>query len=262
MTYRETNLVAAIERLSGNALGTLAQPQRDHLDQFHAGGPEAVERLLPGLGLTPAMTVLDVGSGLGGPARQVARSAGCRVVGVDITAAYVEAATALTDDAGLAGRVRFECADLAAFDARGFDAAYTMHVQMNVADKMRFFGEIARRLRPGARFAVFEVCRNGAAEQVLPMPWSLDGSDSFLVSADELRATIESCGFELLEWVDESAWVRQWFEQTPARVAAVPTHAMLPALLQDGPLRMMNFAAAVFGDVVTVHRGCFRRTGS
>ena len=61
MTYRETNLVAAIERLSGNALGTLAQPQRDHLDQFHAGGREAVDRLLPGLGLTPAMTVLDVG---------------------------------------------------------------------------------------------------------------------------------------------------------------------------------------------------------
>jgi len=260
VTYRETNLIAAIERLSGHALTELGQPHRDHLDQFHAGGREAVDRLLPGLGLTPAMTVLDVGSGLGGPARQVALSTGCRVVGVDITAAYVEAATALTDDAGLAGRVRFECADLAAFDARGFDAAYTMHVHMNVADKASFFAQIARRLRPGARFAIFEVCGNGAAVPVLPLPWSLDGSDSFLVSPQELRATIESSGFELLEWVDESTWIRQWFEQTPDRVAAAPTPAMLPALLQDGPLRMMNFAAAIFGDVVSVHRACFRRT--
>jgi sarcosine/dimethylglycine N-methyltransferase len=259
VTYAETNLVASIERLSGTDLAGLAQPQRDHLDQFHAGGAEAVDRLLPGLGLTPELTVLDVGSGFGGPARQVARSAGCRVVGLDITPAYVQAARALTDAAGLSERVGFECVDIAAFDAREFDAAYTMHVQMNVADKASFFGEIARRLRLGARFAVFEVCSSGAAEPVLPLPWSLDGTDSFLVPADELRATIESCGFELLAWVDESAWVRQWFEQTPARVAAAPTRAMLPALLQDGPIRMMNFAAAVFNDVVSVQRGCFRR---
>jgi cyclopropane fatty-acyl-phospholipid synthase-like methyltransferase len=260
MTYRETNLVASIERLSGAPLVALAQPQRDHVDQFHAGGAEAVDRLLPGLGLTPAMTVLDVGSGLGGPARQVARSAGCRVVGVDITPAYVEAARALTDAAGLSERVGFECTDLAALDATEFDAAYTVHVQMNVADKTRFFGEIARRLRPGARFAVFGVCRNGAAVPVLPLPWSLVGTDSHLVAAEELRATIESCGFELLDWADESAWIRQWFEQTPARVAAAATRALLPALLQDGPRRMTNFAAALFGGVVSVHRGCFTRT--
>lgn len=274
MTYTETDLVASIERLSGAALAAMAQPQRDHVDQFHAGGPEAVGRLLPGLALTRAMTVLDVGSGLGGPARQVARSAGCRVLGVDITPAYVEAARALTAAAGLTDRVRFECAGLAGldgidaggasgasgFDTREFDAAYTMHVQMNVANKAGFFGEIARRLRPGARLAVFEVCRNRAAEPALPLPWSLDGTDSFLVPADALRATIESCGFELLEWVDESAWIRQWFERTPDRVAAAATEAMLPALLRDGPIRMMNFAAAVFGDVVSVHRGCFTRT--
>jgi sarcosine/dimethylglycine N-methyltransferase len=259
MTYNETDLVASMERIAGGHLGELQQGQWDRLDQFHSGGAEAVDRLLPGLQLTPGMTVLDVGSGLGGPARQVARNTGCVVVGVDITPAYVDAAVALTDIAGMAEQVSFFCDDITAFDRADFGAAYTMHVQMNVADKASFFGEIARRLRLGARFAVFEVCSSGAAEPVLPLPWSLDGTDSFLVPADELRATIESCGFELLAWVDESAWVRQWFEQTPARVAAAPTRAMLPALLQDGPIRMMNFAAAVFNDVVSVQRGCFRR---
>jgi protein-L-isoaspartate O-methyltransferase len=79
VTYTETDVVASIERLSGNALPALTQNQRDQLDQFHAGGPAAVDRILPTLRLAPEMTVLDVGSGLGRPARQVARSAGRRV---------------------------------------------------------------------------------------------------------------------------------------------------------------------------------------
>lgn len=257
MTYAETDVVASIERLSGQTLAVLTQNQRDQLDQFHAGGPEAVQRLLPNLRLTPGMTVLDVGSGLGGPARQVASTTGCSVVGIDITPAYVEAARALTDAAGLTQHVRFVCSDIAALDPIKFDAAYTMHVQMNVADKQTFFGEIARRLRPGARLAIFEVCRNGEAEPSPPLPWSLDGSDSFLATPDELRRTIQSCGFELVEWVDETAWVRNWFERAAARMAAAGTQATLPALLNNGATRTMNFAAAIARDVVSIHRGAF-----
>jgi ubiquinone/menaquinone biosynthesis C-methylase UbiE len=257
MTYTETDLVASIERLSGRTLAALTPDQRDQLDQFHAGGPEAVHRLLADLRLTPGMTVLDVGSGLGGPARQVATVSGCSVVGIDITQGYVDAARAIADAAGLADHVRFVCTDVAALEPRRFDAAYTMHVQMNVADKRTFFAAIARALRPGARFAIFEVCRNGTAEPALPLPWSLDGSDSFLATAPELRRTVESCGFELVEWVDETAWVRSWFADAAARMTAVGPQATLPALLTDGPSRMLNFAAALVGGVVSIHRGVF-----
>lgn len=262
MTYTETDVAAAIERISGNPLAALTREQRDQFDQFHAGGPEAVERLLSGLQLAPGTTVLDVGSGLGGPARQVAATTGCNVVGVDITPAYVDAARALTAAAGLTDRVRFVCTDLAALEPSPFDAAYTLHVQMNVADKRTFFAEIAGRLRPGARLAVFEVCRTGAAEPPLPLPWSLDGTDSFLATAEELRGTIQSCGFELAEWVDETAWVRGWFERAAARMAANGTGVTLPGLLDDGPARMMNFAAAIAGGVVSIHRGSFVRVES
>lgn len=257
MTYTETDVAASIERLSGTNLAALTQNQRDQLDQFHAGGPEAVDRILANLRLAPGMTVLDVGSGLGGPARQIARNAGCSVVGVDITPAYVDAARALTDATGLAERVQFYCTDLAALEPRTFDAAYTMHVQMNVADKKAFFSEIARRMRPGARFETFEVCRNGDAEPTPPLPWSLDGTDSYLTTAEELRCTIESAGFRLVEWVDETAWVLQWFRQAAARMAGSTNHATLPALLTSGPTRMMNYAAAVASDIVSIHRGSF-----
>lgn len=257
MTYTETDLVATIEHLAPDGLAALTQPQLDGIDQFHGGGAEAVDRLLPGLGLTRGMTVLDVGSGLGGPARQVARATGCAVVGVDITPSYVDTARALTAAAGLSARVGFVCADFTDLERRDFDAAYTMHVQMNVDDKAAFFSEIAHRLRPGGRLATLEVCRRGPDQAAFPMPWSIDGTDSFLDTPADLRTTIQESGFEAVEWVDETAFVLGWFEGLGGRLAAAGTAATLPGLLTEGPTRMMNFAGALSDGVLTIHRGAF-----
>jgi sarcosine/dimethylglycine N-methyltransferase len=257
MTYTETDLVASMRRLTGGELAELTPSQWNRLDQFHSGGAEAVERLLPSLGLTPSMTVLDVGSGFGGPARQLARTAGCRVVGVDITPAYVNAADELTRSAGLGDQVSFFCTDIATFDHAEFDAAYTMHVQMNVEDKKSFFTEIGRRLRPGAHLATFEICRQGDNDPSPPLPWSLDGTDSFLATADELRDTIQWSGFELIEWVDETDWVRGWFAKLTGQGAAGGTPATLQTLLSNGHARMQNLVIALNSGVVTVQRGAF-----
>lgn len=224
------------------------------------GGPEAVARILPSLGLAPGRTALDVGCGLGGPARQVARTTGCLVTGIDITRAYVDAATALTAVAGLADEVGYVCADVGALEDRDFDAAYTMHVQMNVADKSAFYAAIADKLRPEGRLATFEVCRSGSEDPVFPVAWSIDGTDSHLTTPSDLCATIQDSGFERLEWVDETAWVVEWFEEAGTRMAAADTSATLPALLTDGWTRMLNFAAALNDGVLTVHRGAFLRT--
>jgi hypothetical protein len=132
-----------------------------------------------------------------------------------------------------------------------------MHVQMNVSDKAAFFAAIARRLRPGARFAVFEVCRTGEPQPSPPLPWSLDGTDSFLATAAQLRATIESCGFEVEEWADETGWILKWFEDAATRMAAAGSRATLPAILADGPVRMMNFAGAIATGTLSIHRGSF-----
>lgn len=260
MTYNETDIVTTVEQLTGADLSALPRTQWADIDQFHAGGSEAIERLIPHLALTAGATALDVGSGLGGPARQIARATGCNVVGVDITPAYVEAAQALSDAAGLAERTRFFRSDIGAFGHTGFDAAYTVHVQMNIEDKKAFYSEIARRLRPGARLAIFEVCRGADRELALPLPWSLDGTDSHLVTADELRDTIQSSGFTLVDWADESTWARQWFDDLGSRLAAGTAPATLPALLTDGPARMLNFAVATATGAVTIHRGAFTVT--
>lgn len=255
MTYLEADVVATIEHQLDADVATITQDQLDLIDQFHAGGTEAVDRLLQGLELSPAMTVLDVGCGFGGPARQVARQAGCRVVGVDITPAYVDAARAL--DAATGAGVEYLCTDIADLTRLDFDAGYTMHVQMNVADKPAFFAGIASHLRPGARFAVFEVCRTGDLEPAPPLPWSLDGTDSYLATADELLAAIEGSGFRSLQWIDDTSWIAEWFDQVSARMAGAP--AALPTVLHDGFTRMINYAVAIQSGVVSVHRGVFVR---
>ena len=145
MTYSEKDLITTIDHLmpEGPTDGTTAEALQ-YLDQYHAGGSQAVERLLVTLMPSPSDIVLDIGSGLGGPARQVATASGCRVTGVDITEAYVEAAAELTDRCGLSDRVRFVHRDIADLvPERPFDAGFTMHVQMNIEAKQQWFAEIA-----------------------------------------------------------------------------------------------------------------------
>jgi SAM-dependent methyltransferase len=258
MTYDEQSVPGTVAQLLHEAADL--DPSRDgaldDLDQFHLGGAEAVDLLITSLDLDGGASVLDVGSGFGGPARQVARRTGARVLGVDLAPAYVEAARDLTRRARLEHLVEFRTVDVAHLDhGAPFDAAITMHVQMSVADKTAWFHQIARRLAPGARLAVWEVCQQPGRELTWPMPWSLDGSDSFVVPQDVLRRAVEDAGFAVESWTDRSAWARDWFERTYA--AGGPSGPALPMLLDDGYARVLNYAAAVADGSVEVWQGCF-----
>ncbi len=76
-------------------------------DQLHSGGRDATRVLANLAGLKPGMKVLDIGSGMGGPARTLAADFGCKVTGLDITDAFVMAAQMLTERVGLSDRVSF-----------------------------------------------------------------------------------------------------------------------------------------------------------
>jgi SAM-dependent methyltransferase len=262
MTYTEKDLISVIDSLVPGGLTNRTTPEElQYIDQYHAGGSEAVERLLDTLSLSPSDVVLDVGSGLGGPARQVAATSGCRVTGVDITQAYVEAACELTERCGLSDRVRFVHSDIADFvPDRPFDAGYTMHVQMNIEAKRDWFAEIATRLAPGARFAVWEICRTSDTELPWPLPWSMDGTDSYLATSDDLRDAILDAGFEEVEWVDETTWVSSWFDSAVA--GGLPDGPTLPMLLEDGFTRVLNLAGALADGTLGLRRGTFIRSAS
>lgn len=261
MTYQETAVDETIDRLLSEHLDLdpSADGVLDNLDQYHTGGAEAVDLLIPTLALADGDRVLDVGSGFGGPARQIARRTAHRVVGLDITPAYVEAARALTAKIGLTDLVQFQLGDIATFKPdQLFQAAITMHVQMNVHDKTTWFGHIADHLAPGSRLAVWEVCQPRPADLPWPMPWSLDGTDSFVVTPETLLAAIEGAGFSHTEWTNESAWVQDWFAKSFAN--GLPAGPALPMLLDDGYTRVLNFAAALTDGTLEIWRGSFTKT--
>ena len=260
MTYQETTVGQTIDRLLSEepGLDPSADGSLDNLDQFHIGGPGATDLLIGSLARTAGDRVLDIGSGFGGPARQLARRTGSHVTGIDITPAYVAAARDLTARTGLRDLVEFLVADIATFEPdQLFQAAITMHVQMNVQDKTAWFAHIARCLTPGARLAVWEVCQPRQADLPWPMPWSLDGTDSFLATAGALRACVERGGFTATEWTNETAWVQAWISKTFAN--GLPAGPALPMLIDDGYTRVINFATALGDGSLEIWRGAFTR---
>lgn len=192
--------------LAGAILGALAEhgvdveALRPHdlsgLDQLHAGFAPATQDVLDRLGAGPGVRLLDVGSGIGGPARMAA-AAGARVTGVDLTPTFVETATALTARVGLSDRASFEVTSGDALPCPDacFDAAMMIHVGMNVPDKRALFAEVRRALVHGGRFAIYDQMRADSGELPWPMPWADDDRSSFVETPEEYAARLADAGF-------------------------------------------------------------------
>ena len=192
---------------------TLTVAQLAPLDQFHTRGILATAELAGATGLDPSTRVLDLGCGIGGPARYLAATFGCRVTGVDLSPAFIDAAAYLTARTGLSEQVTFEVGDALhlPFENGTFDRVFLQHVAMNIADRAALYAEIRRILAPGGRFATYDlVLRDG--DVIYPAPWARDASTSFLLSEAETRSTLERAGFEAVLWRDDTQTALGWFK--------------------------------------------------
>src|SRR6266850_4014450 len=187
------------------------------LDQFHTRGLAATVELANLAGITTDMSVLDVGSGVGGPARFLAATYGCQVTGIDLSEPFVDAARYLTERTGQSERVSFQTASAPElpFDGGRFDVVLLQHVAMNISDRARLYREIRRVLKSGGRFATFDVVLS-TGEPHYPVPWARTPATSFLLTADATREVIEAAGFRTLAWQDDSEAGKTWFAQLRA----------------------------------------------
>ena len=179
------------------------------IDQFHTRGILATREHADMAAPREEMHVLDVGCGVGGPARYLASTYGCRVTGVDLTEEFVTVAKMLTERCRLDHFVDFHQAnglDLP-FDDASFDLVWCQNVTMNIDDKAAFYREIARVLKPGGRLTSAEMSTGDAGLPHFPLPWARVPEISYLVSQEEMRAALETAGFVILEWRDTSAEV-------------------------------------------------------
>lgn len=196
-------ILSALEK-SGKSLEGVTVEDLAPIDHFHARGFPATVELADLLPVKADDHILDIGCGIGGPARYFAKRFGCRVTGIDITPAFVEAANRLTAMVGLKGQVTVEQGDgrHMPYADNVFDGAYAQHVTMNIADRGGFFGEVYRVLKPGAVFALTEHGLGPMGQPHHPVPWSEDGSGAYLTAPAQTRTLLESAGFERIEMED------------------------------------------------------------
>jgi SAM-dependent methyltransferase len=174
------------------------------LDEFHGRGRSATIALLRKAGLQAGERVLDVGAGIGGPARVMARHFGAEVCTVDPTARFVELALELNRRCGLDDAITVTRGESAAlpFGDGGFDLVVTQAVWASVADKGAMLAEARRVLRPGGRMAVFEILAGPAVDDfAYPVPWADIPEQNHLVTAEAARRLAVDAGLEPREWL-------------------------------------------------------------
>jgi ubiquinone/menaquinone biosynthesis C-methylase UbiE len=194
---------------AGKDVHALTRADLAPFDEFHGGGLASTRELARFAQLAPGTHVLDIGCGIGGPARTLATEFGCSVVGVDLTHEFIRAARMLTTLLALDGQCGFEhgSATTLLFSDTSFDLVWSQNMLMNVPNKAQLFDEIARVLKPGGRFALETVLAGDGRAIHLPVFWASRPDLSFLVTRRELESLLAHAGFELIALEDTTASV-------------------------------------------------------
>lgn len=242
-----SDIVGAIAeslRRAGKDTRKLTTADLGTVDEFHIRGRQATVELAQALNLNAESHVLDIGSGLGGPARTLAEIYGCRVTGIDLTQAFCDAAATLSNWVGLGDRVTFRQGDATSlpFADGEFDASMTVHVSMNIAHKDRLYAEAKRVLKPGGRLAVYEILQGEGGTVSFPVPWARKPSISHLATPDEMQSLLTRAGFMIVDVQDSTEEGQRWFELMAARIAAgaVPAVTFQTFLGNDFPAMARN----------------------
>jgi sarcosine/dimethylglycine N-methyltransferase len=215
--YSPAGLTERLKAVLGPETQPLTPQQLGALDQFHTRGLAATADLARLVGITADMSVLDIGSGIGGPARFLAATYGCHVTGVDLSDSFVEAARYLTSRTGQSDLISFQAANALdlPFGDGTFDVVLLQHVAMNIADRASLYREIRRVLKSGGRFATFDVVLN-SADPHYPVPWARTAQTSFLLTADATLEAVERADFRKLVSQDDTQAAKEFFSHLRA----------------------------------------------
>lgn len=237
----DTILAAVVQ--AGKDPARLTAADLSTLDEFHLGGLRATQDLAAAMDVRAGMRLLDVGCGIGGPARYFATEHACKVAGIDVTEEFVRAAEELTRAVGMDHEAEFRHASAMElpFEAGTFDGAYLIHVGMNIADKAGVFREVRRVVKGGGSFAVFDVMRTADGPLRYPAPWAATEETSFIATPAEYRAALEAAGFRVTGERHRGAFAIEQTERSMERMRNGGAPAGIQVVLGErAPLMVRN----------------------
>lgn len=222
-------------KASGANLDNLTIEDLAAADEFHIGGRKATQYAISKMHLSGSDNVVDIGCGIGGAARTIAAQTGCKVTGIDLTPEYVEVARTLTRLTRLDDKATFQAASALEmpFDDNTFDAGITIHVAMNIKARDVLYAEVARVMKPGAIFCIYDVMKKGDEPITFPVPWAQTPESSHLVTPEQMVLLLTDAGFEIIEVEDRTEIAVEFFKQSQAAAADGP-RALGPHLIM-GP---------------------------
>ncbi len=211
------------------------------IDQFHIRGRQATLALAQEISLNEGMRVLDIGSGLGGACRDLARGFGCQVTGIDLSAEYCRVAAMLTRRLGLDSRVRYRQGNALdmPFAEGNFDVLWMQHAGMNIPAKEELCREMWRVLKPGGVLALYEIFAGAGGPVHFPVPWARESSISFLSTPQQMRESLEATGFETVLWRDVTETCRSWFRHLGEKIRRLGSPSLGIHLLLGPDFRAM-----------------------
>lgn len=214
--YRSDDLFARIiDRLSEDGISNPKASDLKPVDEFHIGGTAATEFVIDALAARTGDEILDVGCGLGGPARTIAERSRANIIGIDLSKDYVETGNRLSALTGFADSVCLHegsALDMPFADNR-FDGAYMIHVGMNIANKNRLIIEIGRTIKPNSPLVIYDVVRVGDGNMEFPVPWANNAADSAVDDVGTYESAFKAAGLELNSINNKSEFTAVFIEK-------------------------------------------------
>lgn len=246
--YTHGNLLKTLE-LAFNDLGhtskSLTLEQLAAVDEFHIGGRQATTHLMEHVQFTDQAKLLDIGCGLGGTTRYLASQYHSQVIGIDLTAEYLNVGKFFNQQLGLSDKINFLQASALSlpFAAHTFNGVTMLHVGMNIDDKLKLFSEVFRCLRKKSYFLIYDVMQSNEGEVFYPLPWSSTAKNSYLATVETYQKTLVEAGFEVLQINNRREFSITFFNQQAEMIKAhgiKPTLSLQTLIRDDAKRKFIN----------------------
>jgi SAM-dependent methyltransferase len=263
-------ILAGLKAL-GKDLDSLTHEDLAPADEFHSQGRTATRALAELAQIPPGSRVLDVGSGLGGPARYLAATRNCNVTGIDLTPEFCAVANELSRLTRLADRTRFQVGDALElpFEDAQFDVVWTIQMQMNIQDKRRLYAGFARVLKPGGLCGGPQIGAGTGPPLDLPVPWASLPEQSHLSDSESLGGLVRGAGLRERVWRDitQEVVAARKAQQAQAQASggggpgAFPPLGMHLVLGDQAAAKMSNSAGNTDAGRIVFIQGVFDKSG-